>query len=201
MGDMKMKKYFIFIFCFLAIITSCNNTVQPLNYDFYITNESGHDVSITLKIDGESKVETFAADDKEKRTYLYKKSINVALDFKPPTPCVLSRKDNDLKIKKTEPISVQIENTSNENVKVSSIDFNLPAADREKLLKNAIFGDIEIPAVIINTMSIDVYFHKLKEEPSYCSNITVYTNSSTVKAAFHYDDVKKKIILKTEKAN
>lgn len=71
----------------------------------------------------------------------------------------------------------------------------------KKLLKNAIFGDIEIPAVIINTMSIDVYFHKLKEEPSYCSNITVYTNSSTVKAAFHYDDVKKKIILKTEKAN
>lgn len=198
---MKMKKHFIFIFCLLAIITSCNNTVQPLNYDFYITNESGHDVSITVKIDGESKVETFAADDKVKRTYLFKKSIYAALDFDPPTPCVLSRKDNDLKIKKTEPISIQIENTSNENVKVSSIDFTLPAADREKLLKNAIFGDIDIPAVIDGTKSINVYFHKLKEDPSYCTNITVYTNAPTVKAAFHYDAANKKIILKVEKAN
>lgn len=196
-----MKKYFIFIFCLLVIITSCNNTVQPLNYDFYITNESDHDVSITLKIDGKSKIETFAADDKQKRTYSYKKSINVDLAFDPPNPCVLFQKDNDLKIKKTAPVLVQVQNTSGENTKISSVDFSLPADDRAELLKNAIFGDIEVPAVIINIMSIEVYFYKLKIEPSYCSNIRIYTDNPAVKAGFHYDDANKKIILKVEKQN
>lgn len=196
-----MKKYFIFIFCLLVIITSCNNTVQPLNYDFYITNESGHDVSITLKIDGESKIETFAADDKQKRTYSYKKSINVDLAFDPPNPCVLFQKDNDLKIKKAAPVLVQVQNVSGENTKISSVDFSLPADDRAELLKNAIFGDIEVPAVITNIMSIEVYFYKLKIEPSYCSNIRIYTDNPAVKAGFHYDDANKKIILKVEKQN
>lgn len=196
-----MKKYFIFIFCLLVIITSCNNTVQPLNYDFYITNESDHDVSITLKIDGKSKIETFAADDKQKRTYSYKKSINVDLAFDPPNPCVLFQKDNDLKIKKAAPVLVQVQNVSGENTKISSVDFSLPADDRAELLKNAIFGDIEVPAVITNIMSIEVYFYKLKIEPSYCSNIRIYTDNPAVKAGFHYDDANKKIILKVEKQN
>ena len=194
-----MKKYFIFIFCLVVIITSCNNTVQLLDYNFYITNESGHDVSITLKIDGESKIETFAADDKQKRTYTYKKSINAGLAFDPPNPCVLFQKDNDVKIKKADPVSVQVQNISGENTKVSSVDFSLPADKRDELLKNAIFGDIEIPAVIINIMSIEVYFHKLKIAPSYCSNIRVYTDNPAVKAGFYYDAANKKIILKVEK--
>lgn len=174
-----------FLFFAVSAFLSCGkNTVLEESYT--MTNLSGCDAEVTLKIDGKRRIEFFPWDDTKKRTFTFSKTLYASMDFNPPQPCYISGKSTDTVIKKAEGINVKLVNNLPRAVTVSCIDFNLSAEEAAKFSKRLIFENTKVEAAS-DTSTLTLHFYKLILEPSWCSNVKIFTDDTNAKAKLIYD--------------
>lgn len=180
-----MKKFFI-IFTVLFFL-SCNNH-HSFKDTYIIKNISGYEVTVILRVDGKRRTEFFKKN--EKKEFTFERSVYAEISIDPPHPCYIKGNGFTAEIIKSPVIKAKVINRLDRNVKISSVDYNLPAGERETLLRSCIFNDTEISA---NTSEnegkyLEIYFYKLYLMPDWCGNVKIYTEDTGAEAALSYKE-------------